>query len=99
MPLMSKNAMSITLTFDFDILAFFGLGDAGLFPLTTLPFGLGIVFEYPRFIASNDSTKQVWIVLEVLNNVLTDSDSAFSGPRTTAWGPSLHTPCAFRDFQ
>ena len=30
-PLMSKNVMSITLTFDFDILAFFGLGDAGLF--------------------------------------------------------------------
>ena len=41
----------------------------------TLPFGRGIVFEYPRFIASNDSPEQVWIVLEALDNVLTDSDS------------------------
>ena len=65
----------------------------------TLPFGLGIVFKYPRFIASNDSPEQVWIVLKALDNVFTDSDPAVSGPRTTAWGPSLRTPCAFRDFQ
>ena len=36
---------------------------------------LGIVLEYPRFIASNESPEQVWIVLEALDNVLTDSDS------------------------
>ena len=41
----------------------------------TLLFGLGIVIKYPRFIASNDSPEPVWIVLEALDNVLTDSDS------------------------
>ena len=65
MPLTSKNVINMTLTFDFDCLAFFGFCD-----VRALALGFRVILKNPCLITSDDSTKQVWFSLKTLDDVL-----------------------------
>ena len=76
MPLVSKNVINMTLNFNFDCPAFFGLGKVGLFHwelwcLVSEPYSKAHVSSLVI-----DSSTQVWFMLKTLNDVLTHLHAA-----------------------
>ena len=63
------------------------------FPLMTLSLHFWIVFEYPCFISSYDRVKQVWFSVQMLGNVLANSESSFLVFRENLWN-HFHTQLA-----
>lgn len=70
MPLTSKNVINMTLTFDFDCCFLWPVRHQTL-PLRALALGFRVALKNPRLMTSDGSSKQVWFILKMLNDVLT----------------------------